>query len=115
VVTGGDIDLAIQVLDRTSHPPVPISERLCGIVIDEPGHAMLLELFDRTVDGRPTEVCDLISVSPRPVAIAYSSLDRLISQGLVIVTSDGGRRFRRVELSPPAFTAMKDRLLTHLQ
>ena len=89
-----------------------LPERLCDVAMDGPGFAMLLELFRRTVDGHSTEVCDLISMGVRPVAVAYDSLDRLIFYGL-IRASDGGRRFRRLELSPPAFTAIRNLFQSH--
>lgn len=85
------------------------SINLCGVLIEAPGKAMLMELFRRTKAGEPTQVCDIIGVCGSPRAKAYKALDKLLSHALVNVAASG-RRFRRVELSQKAFCAIQERI-----
>jgi hypothetical protein len=101
------IILATDERDRTSAFSWPQRANLCGVAIEEPGTAMLLELFRRRNAGVPTEVCDLIGLRPSPVAKGYRALDQLLTFGLIIVTTTG-RRFRRVELSERAFDQIEE-------
>ena len=83
---------------------------LCGVAIEEPGGAMVVELLRRRNAGVSTEVCDLIGLRPSPVAKAYRALDQLLTFGLIVVTTTG-RRFRRVELSEKALHEIEQRFL----
>ncbi len=103
--------MATVVRDRTFGPSARKPARLCGVTIEEPGMAMVLELYRRTAAGRATEACDLIGGRRGSAVEAQRSLDFLIHERLVVVTS-AGRRFRRLELSSLAFAEMKERFAT---
>lgn len=71
-----------------------------------PAWLLILRLHSRIASGRPTEVCDVISIPHIAASTSQRCLEYLLATGVVCLAPGPGRRFRGVVMSPLTYEVL---------